>query len=55
MDSMVGDLDFTTPWAAEGGAFPRIFNRSIAFDVFSGGKLTPMDDKTYDMTPYHPE
>ena len=50
MDSMVGDLDFTTPWAGEGGAFPRIFNRSVAFDIISGGALTPMDDKTYDMT-----
>jgi ABC-type branched-subunit amino acid transport system substrate-binding protein len=55
MDSMVGDIDFTKPWTAEGGAFPRIFNRSVAYDVFSGGKLTPMDDKTYDMTAYHPE
>jgi ABC-type branched-subunit amino acid transport system substrate-binding protein len=55
MDSMVGDLDFTTPWAGEGGAFPRIFNRSVAFDIISGGKLTPMDDKTYDMTQYHAE
>jgi branched-chain amino acid transport system substrate-binding protein len=53
MDSMVGDLDFTTPWAGEGGAFPRIFNRSVAFDIISGGALTPMDDKTYDMTEYH--
>jgi ABC-type branched-subunit amino acid transport system substrate-binding protein len=55
MDSMVGDLDFTSPWTAEGGAFPRIFNRSVAYDIISGGKLTPMDDKTYDMTMYHPQ
>ncbi len=55
MDNMVGDLDFTTPWAAEGGAFPRIFNRSVAYDIISGGALTPMDAKTYDMTAYHPE
>jgi ABC-type branched-subunit amino acid transport system substrate-binding protein len=55
MNNMVGDLDFTAPWEAEGGAFPRIFNRSVAFDVFAGGKLTPMDDKTYDMTDYHPQ
>ena len=53
MDNMVGDLDFTTPWAGEGGAFPRIFNRSVAYDIISGGVLTPMDDKTYDMSPYH--
>jgi ABC-type branched-subunit amino acid transport system substrate-binding protein len=55
MDSMVGDLDFTSPWTGEGGVFPRIFNRSVAFDIISGGKLTPMDDKTYDMTMYHPQ
>ena len=55
MDNMVGDLDFTKPWGGEGGAFPRIFNRSVAFDIISGGKLAPMDDKTYDMTAYHPE
>ena len=53
MDNMVGDLDFTAPWNGEGGAFPRIFNRSVAFDIISGGKLAPLDDKTYDMTPYH--
>jgi len=53
MDGMVGDLDFTTTWAGEGGAFPRIFNRSVAYDIISGGVLTPMDDKTYDMSPYH--
>jgi hypothetical protein len=55
MNNMVGDLDFTMPWDAEGGAFPRIFNRSVAYDVISGGVLAPMDDKTYDMTAYHPE
>jgi branched-chain amino acid transport system substrate-binding protein len=55
MDNMVGDLDFTSPWTGEGGAFPRIFNRSVAFDTFSGGKLSPIDDKTYDMSPYHAE
>jgi len=53
MDNMVGDLDFTTTWAGEGGAFPRIFNRSVAYDVISGGALSPLDDKTYDMSPYH--
>jgi hypothetical protein len=53
MDGMVGDLDFTTPWAGEGGAFPRIFNRSVAYDIISGSVLTPLDDKTYDMSPYH--
>jgi ABC-type branched-subunit amino acid transport system substrate-binding protein len=53
MDGMVGDLDFTTTWAGEGGVFPRIFNRSVAYDVISGGKLSPLDDKTYDMSPYH--
>jgi hypothetical protein len=55
MNNMVGDLDFTQEWAAEGGAFPRIFNRSVAYDIISGGALSPMDDKTYDMTAYHPE
>jgi len=53
MDSMVGDIDFTSPWTGEGGVFPRIFNRSVAFDIISGGKLSPLDDKTYDMSPYH--
>jgi ABC-type branched-subunit amino acid transport system substrate-binding protein len=53
MDNMVGDLDFTSPWTGEGGAFPRIFNRSVAYDIFKGGKLSPVDANTYDMSPYH--
>jgi len=50
---MVGVIDFTKPWTGEGGAFPRIFNRSVSYDCVSGGKLTPCDNKTYDMTQYH--
>ncbi|CAB4710541.1 unannotated protein [freshwater metagenome] len=52
MDNMIGDIDFTKPWAGAGGTFPRVFNHSISFDSMSGGKLTPQDDKTYDMISY---
>jgi ABC-type branched-subunit amino acid transport system substrate-binding protein len=47
---MIPVLDLTTPWDGYGGAFPRIFNRVVFFDVISGGALTPLDDQSYDMT-----
>ena len=51
---MVGVLDFTKPWAGEGGAFPRIFNRNVFFDCVSKGTLTPCPEPgPMDMTPYH--
>ena len=47
---MVGVIDFTKEWDGGGGEFPRIFNRTIFFDVIKDGKLTPLDDEPYDMT-----
>ena len=47
---MVGVLDFTKEWPGGGGAFPRIFNRTVFYDVIKGGKLAPLDAKAYDMT-----
>jgi ABC-type branched-subunit amino acid transport system substrate-binding protein len=47
---MIPVLDLTTPWDGYGGDFPRIFNRTVFFDVVSGGALTALDDQSYDMT-----
>ena len=47
---MIGDLDLTKPYTGFGGTFPRIFNRTVFFDVVKDGKLTALDDKAYDMT-----
>ena len=43
-------LDLSTPWDGMGGAFARVFNRTVTFDRISGGKLTPTDDPPQDMT-----
>ncbi|MGD9752836.1 MAG: ABC transporter substrate-binding protein [Acidimicrobiia bacterium] len=52
---MINVIDLTKPYegaagSGEAGSFPRIFNRSVAYDVIHDGKLTPIDDKFYDMT-----
>jgi hypothetical protein len=47
---MIPVLDLTKPYAGFGGGFPRIFNRTVFFDVVKNGKLTALDDKSYDMT-----
>jgi hypothetical protein len=47
---MVGVLDLTTPYEGFGGGFPRIFNRTVFFDIAEGGQLVPFDDQAYDMT-----
>ena len=47
---MIGVVDLTKEWTGGGGNFPRIFNRTIYFDVIKGGKLSPLDNKAYDMT-----
>ena len=49
-DGMIGELDLTTPYEGFGGGLPRIFNRTVFFDLISDGKLTAMDDQAYDMT-----
>ena len=49
-DGMIPELDLTTPYEGFGGGLPRIFNRTVFFDVISDGKLTAMDDQAYDMT-----
>ncbi len=49
-DGMIGELDLTTPYEGFGGGLPRIFNRTVFFDVISDGQLTAMDDQAYDMT-----
>ena len=43
-------LDLSTPWDGMGGAFPRIFNRTVTFDKIDDGVLTPTDDPPQDMT-----
>lgn len=47
---MIGVLDLTKEWTGGGGSFPRIFNRTVFYDVIKGGKLAPLDAKAYDMT-----
>jgi ABC-type branched-subunit amino acid transport system substrate-binding protein len=47
---MIGVLDLTKPYTGFGGDFPRIFNRTVFFDVIKDGKLTALDNKAYDMT-----
>lgn len=47
---MVGVLDFTKEWDGGGGNFPRIFNRTIFFDVIKDGKLEPSPDEPIDVT-----
>ena len=51
MDGMVINLDWTTPWAALGGSVPNIINRTVYYDVMSGGKVAPLDNNTpHDMS-----
>jgi branched-chain amino acid transport system substrate-binding protein len=47
---MIPVLDLSTEWDGQDGAFPRIFNRSVAYDRIDGGSLSPIDDQLYDMT-----
>jgi ABC-type branched-subunit amino acid transport system substrate-binding protein len=47
---MVPVLDLSTPWAGMGGAFPRIFNRTVTYDRIDNGVLNPTDDEPDDMT-----
>jgi ABC-type branched-subunit amino acid transport system substrate-binding protein len=47
---MVPVLDLTKPYTGQGGIEPRVFNRSVAYDVIKDAKLTPVDNKLYDMT-----
>ena len=49
-DGMIGELDLTAPYEGFGGGLPRIFNRTVFFDVISDGQLSAMDDQAYDMT-----
>ena len=51
MDGMTINLDWTTPWAALGGSVPNIINRTIYYDLISGGKVAPLDNNTpHDMS-----
>jgi hypothetical protein len=47
---MIPVIDLTKPYTGFGGSFPRIFNRTVFFDVINNGKLTALDAKSYDMT-----
>jgi ABC-type branched-subunit amino acid transport system substrate-binding protein len=47
---MVPVLDFTQEWTGMDGQFPRVFNRSVAYDVIRDGKLAPINNELYDMT-----
>ena len=51
LGGMVGEkLDFTKEWTGLGGAFPRVFNRTVFFDQIKNGKLTPLGLKPLDTT-----
>ncbi len=47
---MIGTLDLTTPYTGYGGDLPRVFNRTVFFDVIKDGKFSALDGKAYDMT-----
>lgn len=47
---MIPMLDLSTEWDGQDGSFPRIFNRSVAYDRIDGGTLSPVNDQLYDMT-----
>ena len=40
---MVPVLDLTKPYTGQGGGEPRVFNRSVAYDVIKDAKLAPVD------------
>jgi ABC-type branched-subunit amino acid transport system substrate-binding protein len=51
LGGMVGQkLDFTKPWPGLGGAFPRLFNRTVFYDQIKNGKLAPLGSKPLDTT-----
>jgi len=43
-------LNLSEPWTGMGGDYPRIFNRTVTFDVIHDGKLSLTDDPPIDMT-----
>jgi hypothetical protein len=43
-------LDLSKPWDGMGGAYPRVFNRTVTFDRIDNGELIPTDDPPADMT-----
>jgi hypothetical protein len=47
---MIPVIDLTKPYTGFGGNFPRIFNRTVFFDVAKNGKLSALNDQSYDMT-----
>lgn len=47
---MIPVVDLSQEWDGQDGEFPRIFNRSVAYDQIDDGTLTPVDDGLYDMT-----
>lgn len=47
---MVPPIDLTREFEGQQGAFPRIFNRSVTYDVIKDGKLSAESDEAFDMT-----
>lgn len=47
---LVGVVDFTQEYEGGGGQIPRIFNRSVFYDIVTDGVLVPLDGKPYDMS-----
>jgi hypothetical protein len=47
---MIPVIDLTKPYTGFGGSFPRIFNRTVFFDVISNGKISALNNQSYDMT-----
>ena len=47
---MIGVVDFTTEYEGGGGEIPRIFNRSLFYDVVTDGVLVPVDGVAHDMS-----
>jgi hypothetical protein len=47
---MVPVLDLSQPYEGAGGAFPRIINRSVYFDIAHDGVLEPLETEPLDVT-----
>jgi hypothetical protein len=47
---MIPVIDLTKPYTGFGGSFPRIFNRTVFFDVIRNGKISALNNQPYDMT-----
>lgn len=42
MEGLIANLDFTKEFSGLGGEFPRMFNRSVAFEEIKGDEIVPV-------------